>query len=207
MRALPRSLLALAATALLAGACASTTESNTGRTATEQLLIARAAERAIEGLTLPVEADKRVFVDDTYFRGENALYAVSAVRAALSASGHALASNRAEADVIMEMRSGALSLEQMRRLVGLPAMSVPIAERLSVFTIPELSLYSSRDRIGVAEFSAFLYDARTGAPLGAIAPMTGQYRIRSHRLLMMVTWGQQSVQPGEVDLGPSWREW
>lgn len=196
---LPLALLGLAA-------CASTSETYPSRSATEQLLIARAADRAVEGLTLPIPSGSRVFVDDTYFRAESGPYAVSAIRNALSDAGYALAPSKAEADAVFELRIGALSLEQMRRVFGLPDMRVPINEAFNVVSIPELSVYSRRDRVGVAEFSGFLYEPKTGAPLGAVLPMTGQFRIRSHKLFMILTFGQQSVDPGERDPGDSWRQ-
>lgn len=192
--------------ALLLGGCASTSETHPGRTATEQLLVARAADRAVEGLILPIPVGSRVFVDDAYFRAETAAYAVSAIRSALSDAGYALVATRGEADAVFELRAGALSLEQMRRVFGLPDMRVPINDTFNVVSIPELSVYSRRDRVGVAEFSGFLYDPRTGAPLGAVLPMTGEFRIRSHKLLMIIAWGQQRVDPGERDLGDSWRQ-
>jgi hypothetical protein len=191
---------------LLLAACASTTETYPGRTATEQLLVARAADDAVDGLTLPVPKTSRVFVDDSYFRAETAPYAVSAIRESLSKGGHALARTREEADVIFEIRAGALSLEQMRRVFGVPEMRIPINDSFNVVSLPELSVYSRRDRVGVAEFSGFLYDAKTGAPLGVIDPMTGQFRIRSHKLFMIFSWGQQRLDPGERDPGDSWRE-
>ena len=196
---------ALALAQTLAG-CASTSESNPGRTATEQLLMARAADRAVDGLRLPIPPGSRVFVESRYFQGEGSAYATSAVRGALSEAGYALAEEKSQADAVFELRAGALSLEQMRRVVGLPPLAVPINENFNVVSMPELSLYSRRDRVGVAEFSGFVYDARTGAPLGAVSPMVGEYRIRSHKLLMMVTWGQQSARPNERDPGDSWRE-
>jgi hypothetical protein len=197
--------LGLTATVLLAG-CASTSETNPGRTATEQLLMSRAADLAVDGLRLPIPPGSRVYVENRYFQGEGANYAISAVRSALSEAGFALADDKGQADAVFELRAGALSLEQMRRVVGLPPLAVPINENFNVVSIPELSIYSRRDRVGVAEFSGFVYDARTGAPLGAVSPMIGEYRIRSHKLLMMVTWGQQSARPGELDPGDSWRE-
>lgn len=198
--------LVLAGLAAILAGCASTSETNPGRTATGQLLMARAADRALEGLRLPIPPGSRVYVEGRYFQGEGSNYSLSAVRNALSESGYALSDDKERADAVFELRAGALSLEQMRRVVGLPPLAVPINENLNVVSIPELSFYSRRDRVGVAEFSGFLYDARTGAPLGAVAPMIGRYRIRSHKLLMMVTWGQQSAQPGERDPGDSWRE-
>ena len=197
-------LAAVLMTALVA-ACASTTETNPSRTATEQLLVARAADLAVENLSLPIPAGSVVFVDETYFRAEASPYAVSAIRGALSEAGYALARNRDQADVIFEIRAGALSLEQMRRLLGLPPMSIPLAD-YRVVSFPELSIYSRRDRTGVAEFSGFVYRAEDGAPIAAVAPMIGQYTIRSHRLLMIMTWGQQSAEPGERDPGQSWWE-
>ncbi|WP_374387958.1 DUF6655 family protein [Brevundimonas sp.] len=202
---LRRAVLPLAA-GLLVAACASTTETNPGRTATEQLLLARAADRAVEGLSLPLPAGSAVYVDESYFQGEGARYAISAVRAALSDAGFRLAPNKDAADAVFEIRAGALSLEQMRRVFGIPEMRVPINETFNVVSLPELSIYSHRDRVGVAEFSGFLYEARTGAPLGAVLPMIGSYRIRSHKAMMMVTWGQQQAQPGQRDPGSSWTE-
>ena len=194
---------ALTAAACVLSACASTTETNPGRTATEQLLVSRAADMAVEGLVLPIPVGARIFVDDTYFQAESARYAVGAIRAALSEAGYALARDRNTASVIFEVRAGALSLEQMRRVVGIPAMRIPI-EEWNFVSVPELSVYSQRDRVGVAEFSGFLYDAQTGSPLGAVTPMIGRYRIRSHQVLMVINWGQQQAQPGERDPGQSW---
>lgn len=198
---------ATAACAVLTlAACASTSETYPSRTATEQMLVARAADRAVEGLVLPIKPGSRVFVDDAYFRAEQAQYAVSAIRGALSEAGYALAPSKDAADAVFEVRAGALSLEQMRRVFGVPDMRVPINDSFNVVSIPELSVYSRRDRVGVAEFSGFLYEPRTGAPLGAVLPMTGQFRIRSHKLLMIVSWGQQRLAPGDRNPGDSWRE-
>jgi hypothetical protein len=203
--ALPRTAFLLGAS-LLATACASTTESNIGRTATEQLLLARASDKAVEGLSLPLPTAASIFVDDSYFQGEGTRYAISAIRAALSDAGYRLARNKDESDAVFEVRAGALSLEQTRRVFGSPEMRIPINETLNVVSLPELSVYSNRDRVGVAEFSGFLYEAKTGAPLGAVLPMIGQYRIRSHKVLMIVAWGQQQAQPGQRDPGSSWTE-
>lgn len=198
-------ILAVSAASLLS-ACASSTETYPSRTATEQLLVNRAADQAVEGLTLPVPQGARIFVDETYFQGEQARYAASAIRGALSEAGYSLARDRDGADVVFEIRAGALSLEQMRRVFGVPEMRIPINDSFNVVSMPELSVYSQRDRTGVAEFSGFLYHAKTGAPLGAVLPMIGHYRIRSHKAFMVVGWGQQQAQPGQRDPGSSWTE-
>ena len=198
-----RALTALAVAAALS-ACASTSETYPSRTATEQLLVARAADRAVDGLTLPIPVGSKVFVDELYFRAESAPYAVSAIRAALSEAGYFIAPSKTEADAVFEIRAGTLSLEQMRRVFGLPEMRVPINDSFNVVSLPELSVYSRRDRVGVAEFSGFLFEPKTGAPLGAVIPMTGEFNIRSHKLFMIIAWGQQRLSPGDLDPGDSW---
>ena len=55
-----RLILGLAVLSL--GACASVTETNPARTATDMLLVNRAADRAVEGLTLPIPQGARVFL-------------------------------------------------------------------------------------------------------------------------------------------------
>jgi hypothetical protein len=199
------SVLALTA-AVAVSACASTSETYPSRTATEQLLVARAADRAVDGLTLPIPVGSKVFVDDLYFRAESAPYAVSAIRAALSEAGYFIAPSKTEADAVFEIRAGTLSLEQMRRVFGLPQMQVPINDSFNVVSIPELSVYSRRDRVGVAEFSGFLYEPKSGAPLGAVVPMKGEFNLRSHKLFMIIAWGQQRLSPGDRDPGDSWLE-
>jgi len=99
-----RLVAALSMTALLASACASTTESNIGRTATENLLLARAADKAVEGLSLPLPTGATVFVDETYFQTENSRYAISAIRGALSDAGYRLTRTREDAAAVVAWR-------------------------------------------------------------------------------------------------------
>ncbi|MCG0211273.1 hypothetical protein, partial [Pseudomonas aeruginosa] len=84
----------------------------------EQLLLARASDRAIEGLVLPLPLGASVFEDDAYFQGDGAHYAVSAIRGAISDAGFSLARTKDDANAVFEIRAGALSLEQMRRVFG-----------------------------------------------------------------------------------------
>jgi len=74
----------------------------------------------------------RVFVDAGFFQAENAAYAFRAIRAALSEAGYALASTRAEADSVFELRAGAPSLEQMCPVFGLPEVRVPINDSFNI---------------------------------------------------------------------------
>ena len=205
-----RSSALLLAAGLWLGGCATAVETRPYRTATEQLLVSHAAEKAAASFVMAIKQGTPVFLDTINFRGEGAEYAASAIRQALLSQGAILARDRSEAEVVVEVRLGALSVDQMQRVLGVPSLTLPNAANYSTFTIPELSIYSRTDRTGVAEFSAFAYNAKTGAPIAVVGRMAGKTQIRSHKLFMVMSWGQQEVRPGDPHLntgGAWWKPW
>ncbi|MFN3522928.1 MAG: DUF6655 family protein [Phenylobacterium sp.] len=203
-----RRTAAFAAVLLLAG-CATATQTTPGRTATEQLLVAHAAEQAAKKIEIPLPAGSRVFVLPAGFGGEEGQYAISALRSTLANRGYALAQKPEEADVVLEVRKAALSIDEMSHLIGIPSVTLPNIAALSAFTVPELSLYARRDRSGVAEFLLFAYDAKSGKPLHVQDRVVGATMIRAHKALLVFSWGKQEVRPGDPALGsePWWKVW
>lgn len=208
-RSLGRFAPLLAAMMLVLGSCATATETHPTRTASEQLLVSRAAERAASQFALALPAGARVFLDTSSFRGEGADYAASAVREALLSRGNPIATSRSAAEVVVEIRLGALSIDKTQRVIGIPRLTLPISPSFSTITVPELSAYSRKDRTGVAEFSAFAYDAVSGEPIALGARVAGVSRIRSHTMFMVFSWGAQEVRPDDATNAPrrGWRVW
>jgi hypothetical protein len=191
-------------------ACATPTETHPFRTATEQLLVTQAAEAAAKRLVVPMKPGERVFLDTVNFSGEGSAYAASAIRESLVRQGAVLANDRNNSDLVVEVRLGALSIDQMNRLLGMPSLTLPISTSLTTATIPELSLYSRRDRTGVAEFAAFAYETRTGRLVGTPVHFAGETRLRSHKLMMVLSWGEQEMRPepqGGASSSPWWKVW
>ncbi|MFC3077484.1 DUF6655 family protein [Phenylobacterium terrae] len=210
MRHLTRNLLAAAGPLCLGlAACATATETHPNRTATEQLLVSRAVERAAAEFSMALPSKARVYLDASAFRGEGSDYAASAVREALLAQGNPIATSRADADVVVEVRLGALSIDKTQRVVGIPRLTVPVSSNFSTVTVPELSAYSRRDRTGVAEFSAFAYEAATGRPIALGARFSGTAKIRSHTMFMVFSWGDLEVRPDDasVEADQWWKLW
>ncbi|WP_374570570.1 DUF6655 family protein [Phenylobacterium sp.] len=202
-------MAALGAAALALSACATATQTTPPRTATEQLLISHAAEQAAKKLDIPLKPGTRVFLRPAGFTGSEGDYAVSALRAALSARGMALPPRPEDADVVLEVREAALSIDEMNRLVGVPSVTLPNISTLGLFTIPELPLYARRDRTGIAEFLLFAYDAKTGAPLHMADRVEGATMIRAHKAFIVFSWGKQEVRPGDpaLESAPWWKVW
>src|ERR1700761_5257374 len=92
------------AIALVLSACTLNTVTVPSRSATEEMSISTAADRAADKLAQDLTAGGSVFVDATYFDAPDAKYAIGAIRAAIVRRGTKLAADRAKADRVVEIR-------------------------------------------------------------------------------------------------------
>src|SRR5262245_63766346 len=92
----------------LAG-CSTTRESEPARTATEQLMISTAVDRALDRLNVKIPEGTKIWVDAANFEGYDSKYAIGAVHDRLLHLGAHLVADRGQADAVVEIRAGALS--------------------------------------------------------------------------------------------------
>jgi hypothetical protein len=181
---------------LLAG-CSTYRESNAARTATEQLLISTAADKAAEKLVLPIPPGSKIFIDTTNFdTTADAKYAVATIHDRLLKAGNKIAANRGSADIVVEIRAGALSEDDHQTLVGIPQFNVPIPLAGGV-TFPELALFKIEERQGVAKFAAIAFDAKDGGLVGAAEPEFGYSHRKRWKLLLFFSWTTNDLVPEE----------
>lgn len=157
---------------LIVAGCTEVRRTNPERTATEQLLLSKAVDRAAAKLTVQLPAGTRIFVDDSHFEAYDQGYAIAALRDRFLESGLNMAEERTEADVVVEIRSGALSTAGNRTLVGIPSFSVPIP-LAGDFTVPEISIFSKERRRGVAKMAFTAYWRRDGSLANRDDPAIG----------------------------------
>ena len=194
--ALPLRLVAvglkLTVTALLLSGCTTIRSSDPQRTATEQLLISTAADHAAETLALDIPKDKLVFVDAANFEGYDSKYAIGTIRDRLLRTGQRLVDDRGKADVIVEIRAGALSVDDRAFLIGVPQLNVPIplAGQLSV---PEVALYKRDTQQGVAKFAATAYDAKHGGLLASSRPDPSASYQRKTTVFFVFSWSKDDL--------------
>src|ERR1700750_2828066 len=92
------SMSVIVGAALLVSGCGTTRSTDTTRTATEQLLISDAIDRAVQSMNLRTLAGQTVFVDDTKLTDTvDKNYYISTLRQQLLASGCELRDKREEA--------------------------------------------------------------------------------------------------------------
>lgn len=175
---------------LLSG-CSTDRQTEPQRTATEQLLISTAADRAAASLALDIGSDRKAFLDATNFEGLDGKYAIAAIRSALLKRGTRFVGDKKDADTIIEIRSGALSIDKHEMLVGIPSVDIPIPLAGDLGT-PEIALYKSAEQEGVAKFAATAYDAKDGRFIAESTPPLGRSHIKK-RVVLVVSWIEDDV--------------
>jgi hypothetical protein len=159
---------AVVASVLALAGCGTTRSTDTNRTATEQLLISDAIDRAVQSINLQTLSGQSVFLDDSRL-GEavDRNYLVSTLRQHLLASGCALRAERDQADFVVEARAGAIGTDRNDLLFGVPSMNVPqiFPVQPVAAAIPEVPIAKRRDQRGIAKIAVFAYHRETGLPV------------------------------------------
>jgi hypothetical protein len=198
MRSLPAVLAAGLMLVVLAG-CTTARTSAPARTATEELLISAAADRAAAQLSLGIPKGTKIFVDTRFFQGYDDGYGIAAIRAQLLKSGLELVDERKDAEAVVQVAAGALSTDQKSLLIGIPQLTVPYIPVGNSVTVPEIALFKQAEEKGVAKFVATGYDAKTGRLLATTDPHYGFSHNTNHTVLLFFSWSTGDLIPPGVD--------
>jgi len=195
----PRAGLVLLLAGLGLAGCTTERASVPQRTATEQLLISTAADRAASELSLAIPANTRIFIDRQYFQGYDEGYALNALRTQFLRQGLDIVDDRKEAEAIITVASGALSTDEKALLIGIPALQLPFFPIGTSLSVPEIALFKTAQDKGVAKFVATGYDAKTGKLIATTDPQYGISHQTNHTVLLFFSWQTGDVIPARVD--------
>jgi hypothetical protein len=154
--------------ALQLAGCGATRSTDTNRTATEQLLVSDAIDRAVQNMDLHVLSGQTVYLDDSKLADVvDKNYLISTLHQYLLANGCQLRDKRDEADFVVEARAGAVGTDRNDLLFGVPSMNVPQIPLVQPVpaAIPEIPIAKRKDQRGVAKIAVFAYHRKTGAPV------------------------------------------
>lgn len=155
--------------------CTTLRETEPGQTARHQLLLSTAADNIGTQIAPDLPPGTRIYLDTENFGSEGeyrSQYVIGAIKAALLRQGYALASDTEEADTIADISNGALSIDRVEKLFGIPSADIPIPLAGPLAT-PELALWKSKRRTGVAKVLLSFYDAKTGTLQSGGVPVYG----------------------------------
>jgi hypothetical protein len=145
-------------------------------TADQQFLISEATVRAVEQLSAIALRDRVVFVDSTYLNGPDSPFLVAELRARLLVSGVRLTDLKANAKVILEIRSGGIGIDRQYYMVGLPSFALPGTSGPggSQFATPEIAFVKNQKQRGYASVAFVAYLADSGELLASSGPFVGR---------------------------------
>jgi hypothetical protein len=195
-------MFGVAAAAL--GGCSTTNESNPQRSATEELIISGAADRAAAQLDLAIPRGTKIFVDETKFDAStfDGKYALGRIEDQLVRNGARPVGDRKDADMVVAPYVGALSMDVDQFLIGIPKIDIPIPLAGTV-GLPEIALYKKRTRTGIAKFAATAYPANKDIPASSTDPKYGVANEREWTLLLFIGWKKNDVAIEERESGLS----
>jgi hypothetical protein len=145
--------------AVLAGFCAgctTTKQSNTARTATEQLLISNAVDQSLNKIDFVPLAGSSVFVEEKYIDCVDKGYIVASIRHKLLQANASLASKIEEADTVMEIRSGGVGTDVTSSYLGVPGFTMP-----GMIGIPDIKIINRDSQKAVAKLGIVVYDVKS----------------------------------------------
>jgi hypothetical protein len=149
---------------VLASGCGVTRTSDSKRTATEQLMVSSAIERAVARIDCSPLAGRRVFLDASFMDDVgDGKYLISTLRHQLLASGCLLADKADTAEVIVEARAGAIGTDRSDLVVGIPGTTVAV--KGNEVTMPDVSIAKRSEQRAVAKISLHAYERESGRPV------------------------------------------
>ena len=198
------------------GGCSTIRVTDPYQTATEEFLESEATRQAVQQINVSFMRDRKVFVDSTYLSTvrENSevlsfkqtpqpyLYLIAELRARLLVGGARLVDRKEEAQVIVEARTGGISVDHEEDLLGLASITVPTEVVATVpFTTPELAILKSTKQYGFASVAIVAYWRDTGEIVSSSGPFIGRTNREDYWILGMGPRTVGNIPPATKSIG------
>jgi hypothetical protein len=177
---------------LLGSACTQTGLTKPPRSAVEQLLISTAADQALEKANWSIIRGKKVFVDRTYYESADKEYVLGTIRDYVSINGGLLMTNLNDAEIVLEPRSGALSIDSSSSVIGLPASSAPMPFAGAV-SLPEIALFKSEKQYSIAKIAILAYERESKKHVASSGPLIGRANIKYYKFLGYIGYTKTTI--------------
>lgn len=184
--------LAAAILIVLTG-CSQTGLTKPPRSASEQLLISTATDRALQQASFAYLSGKKVFVEKAFLENQyDKEYVLGAIRDYISQSGGRLVAKVEDSEIVVEPRSGALSIDASSSLIGIPESSAPLPLAGSV-QIPEMALFKSEKQFSIAKLAILAYDQTSREHILSTGPLIGRANIKYYKFLGFIKYNKTTV--------------
>ena len=186
MKGFSRLLLAGAAVALLAAGCADPNITNTSRSAIEQMLLSSVVERSIGSVNVEEFKGKKVWMDYANLATQvDKAYVQGFVELHFSQSGAIVLKDEKEAEVIVQVISGALATDSNKFMIGTPQLPIPLPKTDLSFAIPEIPLFKRIIRSGYGKFSLVMLEAKSRQPIRVVSDIIAKSEYVNWTILLL----------------------
>ncbi len=182
-------LFLLPTAAFFFSGCATVRVTDPAETATQEFLESQATRLAIQNVVADQLRDRKVFVDSSYLTtvrqdsyGQSTqqspqpyLFLLAELRAKLLLSGARLMEKREQAEIVVEPRTGGISVDHLEYLLGIPNLTIPTEGVASVpFQTPEFAILKSIKQYGFSSVAFVAYWRDTGELVASSGPFVGR---------------------------------
>ncbi len=178
---------------LSATGCGTFRETLPERSALEQLLISTAADRAVDRMALGWASGKVVTLDLANLEAYDKAYLIQRIRYRILKEGGRLPPPEAENyDVLIEVASGANSIDNRSYMLGIPSIPLSIPGMGTVNT-PEVALFKYLEYRGKSKILASAVDPGTRAQLHEMPAVLGGSRAEYWWILFLGPFGTNDL--------------
>lgn len=166
--------------------CGTSKLTNTTRTATEQLLISDAMDRAVSQANFSVLCGKHIYINTTPVEKiTDAPYLQSLVRQHALSCGCLLEAKEEDAEIIVELRAGTSGTDQNDTLFGLSEMTIPGFAGYSSVSIPEVALAKRTIQRATVKIGIFAYTRESHMPIWQSGNLQAESKAKNRWFLGM----------------------
>lgn len=143
------------------------------RTVTEQFLISYAGVAAVNSVNLNPLQERGVFLDSTNFESIDKSFFIGEIRNAVVSSGAHIVDKKEDAEIILEIRTPGIGIDQKETLFGIPSIPIPIPT-VGTLTLPEIAIFKRIKQNGKAGISLTAIDSHSGMCVYNQGPTIGE---------------------------------
>jgi|GEM_PF-714707 len=190
--------------------CGTTKWSDTGRTATEQLLLTNAMDKSIEKIDFQPLSGKKVAIVSKLDEVTDSKYLVSGIHQQLLACG-AIVCKEEEADYILEIRAGAVGTDRNDLFYGIPGFSIPTGllgdSAAGTTAIPEMAFIKKTDQRAVVKIAMFAYNKKANTAFWQSGTIPAESRVKAWWIFGSGPWVSGDICNGTELAGTKVPEW
>jgi len=175
-------LIQLLLVALPTAGCTSIMETLPDRTSTEQSLLSTAAQRSLDAMTVKGVSDRTVYLETENLEAFDAGYVIAGAHQRLLQSGARIVSDESDADLIAEIRAGALSMDKKATLIGFPETGIGVPMVMEI-KLPQLALFSSNKLDSLAKLDLTIRDRASGRYVGTTSVQLGKAYVYDYTVM------------------------